>query len=563
MTDYVAKANSYIEKVLKKEILACKWVKLACKRQKNDLKRAKTDKNFKYHFNEDAANRICAFIEKMPHVKGREWKSKYIILEDWQCFQYTTVFGWVHKDNPNRRRFKVAYTEVPRKNAKTTGCAPVGLYLLRHDGEPGADIYSAATTRDQARIVFSIASRMANKRADWRDECGVEVLKTAIVHEESGSSFSPLSADDKTLDGLNVYGAIIDELHAHKTRAVFDVIETAMGSRTQALMWIITTAGVDQAGICYEQRNYVTKILEGVIQDDTYFGIIYTIDDKDDWTKPESWIKANPNWGVSVRPEEIERLAKKAMQLPSAVNNFLTKHLNVWVQSDRAWMNMLRWEKQKDETLNLDDFAGEICYIGIDLASKRDIAAMMLLFERLVEGTYHYYPFGFYFLPEDTIAESLNSQYEGWARAGHFQVTPGNIIDFEQIEEMLSSFEGRFNIREVLYDPFQATQFATRMLDRGFPMIELGATVKNFSEPMKELEALVYSGQIHHPGNPVLTWAVSNVVCHTDFKDNIFPRKELPQNKIDPVVALIMCMNRAIVNREPASPYETRGILTL
>jgi phage terminase large subunit-like protein len=311
------------------------------------------------------------------------------------------------------------------------------------------------------------------------------------------------------------------------------------------LLWVITTAGSNRAGICYEVRTFVTKLLDGVFEDDTQFGIIYGLDDGDDWTSESALIKANPNWGISVRPEVLVPLQAKAMQLPSAVNNFKTKHLNEWVNADTAWMDMRAWDACGDSSLDIDAFTGQPCWIGLDLASKTDIAALVLVFPH-PEVADAYVVFGKYYLPEDTVAAAGNSQYDGWMRTGRLTVTPGNVIDFGWIEADLLEMASRFEVQAVAFDPFQATQLSTRMLAEGLPMIEVRPTVLNFSEPMKTLEALVLQKKLTHDGDPVLTWMASNVVAHLDVKDNIYPRKERPENKIDGIVALIMALSRAI-----------------
>jgi phage terminase large subunit-like protein len=361
----------------------------------------------------------------------------------------------------------------------------------------------------------------------------------------SGSKFEALSAEGSTLDGLNIHFGCVDELHAHKTRTVYDVVETGTGKRDNSLLWVITTAGSNRAGICYEVRTFVTKLLDGVFEDNTQFGIIYGLDDGDDWTSEIALIKANPNWGISVRPEVLVPLQAKAMQLPSAVNNFKTKHLNEWVNADTAWMDMRAWDACGDSTLDIEAFTGQPCWIGLDLASKTDIAALVLVFPH-PEVADAYVVFGKYYLPEDTVAAAGNSQYEGWMRTGRLTVTPGNVIDFGWIEADLLEMASRFEVQAVAFDPFQATQLSTRMLAEGLPMIEVRPTVLNFSEPMKTIEALVLQKKLTHDGDPVLTWMASNVVAHLDVKDNIYPRKERAENKIDGIVALIMALSRAI-----------------
>lgn len=551
---YVERATEYARDVVAGRIVAGKWERLACQRQLDDL----ADDDGPYYFDDDAAERVCRFIEKLPHIKGRWARERQkIALETWQTFIVTTVFGWKRKED-DLRRFRTVYTEVARKNAKTTKLAGIGLYMLAADDEPGAEVYSAATTRDQAKEVFNIARRMAQKEEGFRDRFGVEVLTNNISIEDTDSKFEPLSADAKTLDGRNPHAAIIDELHAHKTREVFDVIESGTGSREQPLLWSITTAGYDQSGICYEQRTYVTKILDKIIADDTYFGIIYTLDPEDDWRDRTLWRKANPNLGVSVYPDDMERQAVKAEAMPTARNAFLTKRLNIWTSADVAWMKMEKWHACCDESLTLEEFEGERCFVGIDLASRDDMAARMLVFPDGKEFSV----FGRYYLPQETIRSGKNASYAGWAAEGMLVATPGEVIDFDFIEEDLRELATRFEIQEVAYDPHQATQFSVHMLAEGFPMVEMRPTTINFSEPMKELEALALEGLLHHDGDPILAWAVSNVVAHLDAKDNIYPRKARPENKIDPVVGLLMALGRAIVTDTSDSMYEDEAIVS-
>lgn len=551
-SSYAMTARRYAEAVVAGNVPACRWVKLACQRQLNDLARFK-GKSSPYRFNPKLADKsgkpfapadnLCAFIERLPHVKG-PLAGEPITLEPWQVFILTTVFGWVQADG--RRRFRRSYIEVPRGNAKSTLSSAVGLYMLAADGEGGAEVYSLATTRDQARIVFGDAQTMARRSAGFRSRFGVAVGAHNMNVLASGSKFEALSAEGSTLDGLNIHFGCVDELHAHKTRTVYDVVETGTGKRNNSLLWVITTAGSNRAGICYEIRTFVTKLLEGVFEDDSQFGIVYGLDDGDDWTTEEALVKANPNWGISVQPEVLVPLQAKAMQLPSAVNNFKTKHLNEWVNADTAWMDMRAWDRCAEAALDLDAFAGQPCWIGLDLASKTDIAALMLLFAHPeIEGGYAI--FGRYYLPEDTVMATSNSQYAGWMRNGRLTVTPGNVIDFGWIEADLIEMSSRFQVQGVAFDPFQATQLSTRMLAEGLPMIEVRPTVLNFSEPMKALEALVLQRRLIHDGDPVLGWMVSNVVAHLDAKDNIYPRKERPENKIDGIVALIMALSRALV----------------
>jgi phage terminase large subunit-like protein len=577
--DYPAIALDYAQRVVNGSILACKLTIAACRRQLDDLAKQETP-GFPFRYEPQRGARVCRMMELLPHIKGR-WKTPTIRLEPWQIFIVMVVFSWVWStagaqdpelaEKDGRRRFRTVYEEVPRKNAKSTKAAGIGLYMLAPDNEEGAECYSAATTKDQAKIVFDAARAMARKTPEYCERFDVEVGTHALTVPDTESLFKALSSEDNSLDGLNPHFAIVDELHAHKTRGVYDVLETAMGARAQSLLWIVTTAGSNRAGICYEVRTYAQKILEGGAADDTFFAIIYTIDDGDDWTDPRIWAKANPNYGVSVFPDDIARLCRKAQEMPSAQPNFLTKRLNVWVNADSPWMDMRRWDANADPKLEPEQFAGEEAFIAFDLASNVDVAARIDLFRRLIdepnlrtgelESHLHWYAFGRFYVPEDVVEESDNSQYKGWERSGRLIATDGNIIDQNAIQDDLRLTRDQVQIREVAYDPFQATKFATELMAEGFPMVEMGATVMNFSAPMKHIEALVKAGRLHHNGDPVLAWMMSNVVCHVDRKDNVFPTKQTSKAKIDGAVALIMAVGRAMHAPPPKkSVYANRGV---
>ncbi len=546
---YLTKAHNYARSVVDGVIPAGELARLACERQLNDLDRWGTKRGkHEYYFDEAEANRICGFLSNLRHVKG-EWarRRESIQLEPWQCFRSSTIFAWRHSEDQSRR-FRTAYSEEPRKQAKTTIAAGEGLYLTVGDGEPGAEVVAAAVDSEQARISWGIASRMIKADPEFRQLFGLETMAHSIV--AGGSTFKPLSGEAGGHDGLNIHGAIVDELHAHKTRDMWEVLETGTGSRQQPLINAITTAGSNRAGICYEQRDYVKKILTGVIDDPTYFGIIYTIDDGDDWTDPASWIKANPNYGVSVKADDLERKARKAMEMASAQPGFLKKHLNVWVSSDQAWMDMRRWDKLGAE-LNIDDFRGCPCWIGVDLASKIDLSAIRAVFKK--DGKV--YMFRWCFCPEDTVDASTNSQYQGWVRSGLLEATDGSAMDFELIEDKLRDLAKVHNVQAIAFDPFQAHQMMQHLESEGLPVLEVRQTVLNLSEPMKQLEADIYSGVVEHQGCPMDAWQMSNVVCHRDQKDNIYPRKERDDNKIDLPVATIMAY-AAMIRSKVTGPID-------
>lgn len=590
-TPYVDSAHAYALDVVAGRIPACKWTKAACQRQLDDLEREANDPAWPYTFDAGAAERVCVFVGLLRHVKGK-WAGSRIDLHPSQAFGLACVFGWKRKAD-DLRRFRSVYEEVPRKNAKTTKLAGVGLYMLVADEEWGAEVYSAATTRDQAKIVFDIAQQMTRIDGEFRARFNVEPLTKALIVKETASKFTALSAEGSSLDGLNVSCALVDELHAHKTRLVHDVLDSGAGARAQPVIWKITTAGSNRAGICYDQRIYLTKILNAVLKrhggmghkvdgdavdDETFWGVIYTIDDGDDPLDEATWRKANPLFGVSVDPDDMRRMAAMAKVQAAALNEFLTKRLNVWVNADTAWMNMLAWDACGDPELKESDFAGEECIAALDAAFKKDLFAKVKVFRRGADV----YAFGRYYMPESLLQQRGWEQVAAWARAGYIRTTPGEVLDIEAVREDLIGTDAcrrrgteehrlagdvagdatLYDLKEVAFDPAQLTQFAGEMIESGIEMIELRPTWNNFSPAMKELEELVAGKRFHHNGDPVLAWAISNVVCHRLPNDNIVPRKETAEQKIDPAIALLMAIARLILTpNETASVYATRGIL--
>ncbi len=553
--DYVAIAGMYGERVERGEIPACEWVRKAVKRQIEDQKRF-SGKSSRFYFDPDEAAKVCKFIELLPHTKGQLAGQK-IRLEPWQIWILTTVFGW-RRTADGGRRFRRVYIEVPRGNGKSSLSSGVALYCLLADKEPGAEVYSFATTRDQAGIVFNDAKRMVQQTASLRSHFGVEVLSHALYVPKTNSTFQAKSADGSTLDGLNTHLAVVDELHAHRTRAVYDVVETSLGKRVNSLMWVITTAGFDTSGICYEVRTMVRNVLNRSVVDESQFGIIYGLDEGDDWKSLAALEKANPNWGVSVMPEVVTSLQKKAIAIPSAAGNFMTKHLDVWCSAASGWMNMPAWNKCARGELRREDFEGEPCYIGLDLGSKSDMTAKVLMFPREDrDGRTYFVTFADFYLPSRAIETSPNSQYRGWVEQGLIRVTEGAMTDFNVVEEDIREDLSRYSVQSIAYDPWQATQLISSLEDSGAPLVECRMTVQQISEPMKTLEALVLDGRIQHDGNPCLTWMMGNVVAKVDAKDNIFPRKERYEQKIDGPVAMIIALSAAGAEQDDFSDFDS------
>jgi phage terminase large subunit-like protein len=557
---HVFEGLDYAEKVAAGVLPAAKPLKAACQRQLRDLDRWKSPDS-PFRFDERKAARVCQFVEAMPHIKG-EWAKNRgtITLQPWQAFILSTIFGWI-KVESGMRRFRQVYIEVPRKNAKSTLTSAVALFMLALDGEEGAELYSAGTTRDQAGIVFRDSMAMVNKSPEFRKAFNVSANSLAIFKKDTNSRYMALSSQDHRLDGLNPHFSMLDEVHAMNNRGLYDVLDTAMAARSQPMLWMITTAGNNMAGVCYEQHKYTLDLVYGTHTDESYFGIVYTIDNVDHWTEEVEWIKANPNYGVSVKKDELRDKCNKAVAVPNAQNAFLTKRLNVWVNADAAWMNMLAWNRCGDSTVTVEDFVGRECYIGMDLASRSDLCAVVLLFpleqQRIAI-------FGRYYLPDETV-KRMSKQYSGWEREGRLIATEGAMTDQEAILIDLMEFARRFQVRALCYDPWQSVTLEGQLQKLGFtvPLIKLENSTRNLSAPMKEFEALVLDGRVLHDGDPVMTWMMSNVVCHYDARDNVFPRKERQENKIDGPMAVLYAMNRYLIEYGRSCVYEERGLIAI
>lgn len=510
--------------------------------------------DFAYRFDETRAARAIRFIELLPHVKGK-WASKgeRLILSDWQRFIVGSLFGWVRKSD-DMRRFREAYLEIPRKNGKSVMAAAIGLYMLVADNEYGAEVYSGATTEKQAWEVFRPARLMAKKVPALLERFGIEVNASNILRLEDYSRFEPLIG--KPGDGASPSCAIVDEYHEHLTPDLFDTMQTGMGAREQPLLLTVTTAGANMAGPCYEKRQEAQKILGGVFEDDRFFSVIYGIDEGDDFKDPQVWAKANPNLGVSVSADYLEAQVLSAVRSPVKQNAVLTKHFNVWVGARAAWLNMEHWRRGADPSLSLNDFNGADSIVGLDLATRIDIAARVSLFTRDIDGVRHYYAFPHFYLPEEALETSKNAKiYAGWVKQGYIELTDGAEISLQRIQDAVLDLPKSQRLKELVYDPWQATQIAQNVREQGVEAVEYRNTVQNMSPPMRELEGALASGRFHHPDNPVFNWMASNVVAKEDAKENIYPRKEVNQDhqKIDGIVALLFALGRAMHGVESGS----------
>jgi len=543
---HVTAANRYAREVVAGKIPACKWTILACKRHLDNLEQARQSRKYPFYFDADAAEAACLFIELLPHVKGK-WarRKELIVLSAWQLFVVCSIFGWKRMKD-DKRRFREAYVIVPRKNGKSALAAGIGLYMLAGDGEHGAEVYSGATTEKQAWEVFRPARQMVERTPDLIEAAGLEVWAKSIVCPENGDRFEPIIG--KPGDGASPSCAILDEFHEHDTSEQYDTMVSGTGARDEPLILIITTAGYNLAGPCYDKDQEVRKVLEGVFENDELFGVIYGIDDKDDWADPKVLVKANPNYGISVDADYLGAQQRAAVTNAAHQTRFLTKHLNRWVSASVAWMPMVAWEMCGDPALDPDELAGEECVTALDLASKLDICANVKLFTKELNGQRHYYAFGRYYLPEQTVEEAKNNQtaYRKWVRQGLLTLTEGAELDFDVVGADVLADKSQFQIREIVYDPWRATHLAHQLMKDGAEVVEFAQNRHSLiAQAADELLAAVKAGRFHHNGDPIMKWMVSNVVLKMRNGVGV-PTKEKPDNKIDGAVALIMAMARSM-----------------
>lgn len=541
---HAAIANQYARDVVAGRVLSCRWVRLACQRHLDDLARAKA--GWHYCFDEAKANHICRFIEKLPHTKG-DWanRSERIKLQPWQCFVLCVLFGWL-KVASRTRRFSLAYIAVPRKNGKSVLAGGIGNYMFCADGEFGSEVYSGATTEKQAWEVFRPARLMVERTPALREAFGITVGAKSMFIIGDGSRFEPVIG--KPGDGASPHCGIVDEYHEHDSDSLFDTLRTGMGARKQPLLLVITTAGDNLAGPCKSLQEDLEKVLQGSVERDELFGIVYTIDADDSWTAEDALRKANPNYGVSVFEEFLEVEQRNAIGNARKQGVFKTKHLNVWVGANNAYFNVQQWLELADRSLEPDEFRGLPCVIGIDIATKRDITARVCVFRKEIDRKDHYYVFPTLYLPEDRAMQPEFQHYQKWVHEGHLVATAGATLDFERFEEESIDEIQRLRAKEFCFDSWSATQLSENIArSTRSTGIDVPQQARHLSEPMKQLDALITDGRIHHDGNPVLTWMIGNVVAHTDAKGNVFPRKEREESKIDGAVALIMALSRAVV----------------
>jgi len=528
--DFKLKLHNYVKAVQSGECVAGKYQQLAVNRFVNDLKR--TD----LKFNIEEGERWCKFFSLLKHSKGKQHLNKPFILEGWQVFLIMNIYGWQKLDG--LRRFKNVYIEIARKNGKSTLVTGMGLGALLIDREATPEVYSAATKGDQARIVFEEAGRMVNKSELLSNK--LTVMRDSIFCKANFGVFKPLASDSKTLDGLNVHFAAIDEVHAHKSSEVIDLLDTATGAREQPLIVEITTSGSNKGSICYKHHEMTKKVLEGVIKNDAWFGVVYSIDEGDDWKDEKVWIKANPNLAVSKRKEYMAEQYEKAIQMPSFLNTFLRLDLNVWTGSTTRWISDETWMGCYEQ-FSEQDLLGMECIAGCDLASVGDTNAISLLF-KTEDG---YKVLNYFFVPAETKQKKYeldNINYPEWVRDGDIIETTLPSRDDEAIVLKILEIKSKFKLKAIAFDRWQSEDIVHKLESVGVECVAFGQGYRSMSYPTKKLEEMVTNRQLKHNGNKAMRWMVSNIMIERDAADNIKINKAKSSEKVDGPVSLVMAL---------------------
>ncbi len=513
-----------------------------------------------YHYDPAAARRAvnCGPMF-FKHVKG-SLGGKPLMPEPWQAKIYATLFGW--KDDADLRRYRTAYVEIPRGNGKSTMCVVIAGILLYIDDEPGADIFSAAGTRDQAREVFGPFKTNILNNPDLDSISRCYQNSVTRLDPETGTPigvYKAISADADFQHGGSPHGIIFDELHVQPNRDLWDVLETGKIKRRQPLTVAITTAGFDKHSICYEQRREAEKVRDGFRDNKTFLPVIYAADEGDDWTKPETWRKANPNIGVSIKEEDLAKSCDNAQHNPGAENTFKRLHLDIWTEQETRWISMRKW---RQGNAPLPDLTGRDCWAGLDLSSKHDISAFVMAF-RGTSGEYFIIPR--FWIPEANA--HLRERRDGvpyltWAKQGLITLIEGDWIDQARIRADIGELANKYRINEISVDPWNAQETMVNLGQMGFTVHEHRQGFGSFAGPCKTFSELIHGGKIIHGDNPILTWMAGNVTVKHDSAENVKPDKAKSTERIDGIVAAVMAVGRASQS-EGGSVYDTRGVVTL
>ena len=515
-------------------------------------------------FDERKARRVTGFIECLKHTKG-EFHGKPFKLLPWQEKIIRDVFGTVRDDDPTMRQYTTAYIEIPKKQGKSELGAAIALNMLANDDEWKAEVYSCASDRQQAAIVFDVAVDMVKQSPALSKRIKIIPSMKRMVYQSTGSIYQVLSSEVATKHGLNVSACIFDELHTQPTRALYDVMTQGSGdARKQPLWFFLTTAGTDRNSICWEVHQKALNVLEGRKIDPRFYPVIFGLPDDADWTSEANWYKANPSLGHTITIDKVRDAFHKAQETPADENQFRQLRLNQWVKQSVRWMPMDKWD-ECGGVVDPYQLECRACYAGLDLSSTSDLTALVLVFPPSNEDE-PYTVMPFFWLPEETLSLRVRRDhvpYDQWAKRGFIHTTEGNVVHYGFIEQFICQLGERYNIREIAHDRWNATMMVQTLEDDGFTMVPFGQGFKDMSPPTKELMRLVLEHKLCHGGHPVLRWNMDNAYVRTDPAGNIKPDKEKSTEKIDGVVALVMALDRAQRNLKGGSVYDERGLLTL
>jgi len=520
------------------------------------------------YYDEKGVERVIQIFRLLKHTSGEYYGKRFQLLP-WQIFVLSWIFGWKYKESGYRVTRK-AYVEVAKKNGKSELAGAIGLYGAFFDGEMGAECYSAANKYDQATICWNagkvMATQFMQESKKFASICKVydSITTRGLKNVQGESSFKPIAADSKTLDGVRPHFAIIDEYHEAKDDSILRNLASGMVNRTQPLLFIITTAGFNINGPCHQYRKVVNDIVSGKKEDKSTFGLIFTANKDDDWNDEKTWQKANPSIGTTPSWDGLRTEYTKALnEGQSAEINFKTKNLNIWVRQSKTWITDKIW-MQGNKTESEEVLMGSECYAAVDLSTKWDLTCFGLLFPPTPERDSFIFKAKYYCPQEGATfrAKKDGVPYLDWAKDKYLYLTEGNVTDFNAVQLDIQEAMQNYSVQKVYYDPWQSTQFASELFADGVPMEQFRQTVVNYNEPIREMEALISKGQIWHGGDPVLRWMAGNITLKTNHTGLVMFDKDKSQEKIDGMVVLAMCYAAYMDSKKGQRPFDAESVIS-